>query len=351
MPANRAREVLARFGVEGDRIRLERIPQGYINETYRVLEGETPVYLLQRVNTDVFGSPEQVMENILALLPHLRGPGYAGLELVKTPEGGSWVRGEQGDFWRLFTYLPGSMAHAHTSNPETAREAGRILGRFHQLVADIPATALHTPLPRFHDLAWRMAQLEQAAEEGLSDRIAATGPLLTLGRDLASFCGQIPFGRFPWRVCHNDAKLSNILFDSESGKALCLIDLDTLMPGHRVWDFGDAARTVVSPTAEEGPQTTAPHIDLALYRAYLSGWKESGFAWEAEEGRWLSHGVVLMPTLHGIRALADYLLGDRYYTPAYPGQNLERARNLLGFAQAGLAALPGLQQTFREVFG
>ena len=174
---------------------------------------------------------------------------------------------------------------------------------------------------------------------------------MSLGRDLASFCRQIPFGEFPRRVCHNDAKLSNILFDAGSGKALCLVDLDTLMPGHLIWDFGDAARTVVGPAAEEGPQKAAPQLDPGLFRAYLGGWQESGFAWGAEEGRWLPHGVVLMPTLHGIRALADYLTGDRYYTPAYPGQNLERAANLLGFAQAARATLPGLQQTFRELFG
>ena len=351
MPPVHLLPVLARFGLDGGDVGVERVSGGYINETYRVTLEGTPAYILQKINTAVFPAANEVMENLSTMLPFLKGPGYAVLELEPTPAGTPWLQTDEGEIWRLFHYIPGSGTLEHTENPGVSREAGRILGRFHQLASKAPAEKLHTPLPGFHDLGWRTRQLEESVTSGIQKRVREAGPELALGRDLVAFCREIPIREFPVRICHNDTKLSNILFDLKTGKALCMIDLDTLMPGCLLYDFGDAARTLLSPVAESARDQVAFRINLGMYEAFVRGWGESGMTLEGVEARWLSHGVVLMPTLHGIRALADHLSGDRYYQTAFPGQNLVRAKNLLGFAAKVREVLPEMEAILRKTLG
>ncbi len=290
------------------------------------------------------------MENIATVLPYLQGPAYTALHLKHTTSGAPWLETESGETWRLFHYIRNSGARESTDNPQVGREAGRILGTFHRLVQQVPVGDLHTPLPRFHDLDWRAHQLKDACSRGLEDRLKQSAPELALAERLTARCREIPFSELPERVCHNDTKLSNILFDLDSDQALCLIDLDTLMPGKLLYDFGDAARTLLNPLPESQPARKPIPVDLRMFDAFVQGWWESGFQPEAKEVQWLAHGVVLMPTLHGIRALADHVSGDRYYQTAFPGQNLVRAQNLLGFAEKALAALPDLQPILLKRF-
>ena len=344
-----ARDILSRFGIDGSGMSLMRVSGGYINDTFKLLKGPRPVYILQRINTDVFGSPELLMENITRMLPYLHGPQYKGLQLCKTSEGGFWTETKEGQVWRLFQFVPGSVSLTATDQKSVAKEAGRILGTFHQLASKAPLEALHSTLPRFHNLAWRTAQLEEALKNGVPNRIGNANGVITRGRELAEFCRKIPFDQFPVRICHNDTKLSNILFDSSAGKALCLIDLDTLMPGYLLYDFGAAARTLICEIIEDSPESEKIQVSLPMYEAFLRGWKESGFQWNSVEGQWLAHGVVLMPFLHGVRALADYLMGDQYYKTSYDGQNLNRAQNLLTLAEKARTALPEMQEIYKKV--
>jgi Ser/Thr protein kinase RdoA (MazF antagonist) len=245
--------------------------------------------------------------------------------------------------WRMFHYIPNSGTLERTDNPQVSREAGRILGCFHHLASRAPAEKLHTPLPRFHDLDWRTRQLEASVASGLAERIKEAEGELALSRELIAFCRDIPIREFPIRTCHNDTKLSNILFDLQTAKALCLIDLDTLMPGCILYDFGDAARTLLNPLPESSRSGQEIRVALGMFDAFIRGWRESGLPLEPAEWRWLAHGVVLMPTLHGIRALADHLSGDRYYRTAFPGENWVRAGNLLGFAAEARKVLPEME--------
>jgi Ser/Thr protein kinase RdoA (MazF antagonist) len=335
--------VLSRFGLESPRPGLERISMGYINDTYRVnVEGRT-AYILQKINPDVFPKARRVMENIAMMLPFLQGPGYAPLRLKPTDEGTPWLETDTGEIWRLFHYIPNSGTLERTDNPQVGLEAGRILGCFHHLASGAPLEKLHTPLPRFHDLEWRTHQLEASAASGLSERVMESAGELALSRELIAFCRDIPICEFPVRICHNDTKLSNILFNLQTEKALCLIDLDTLMPGCILYDFGDAARTLLNPLPESSRSGQGMRADLAMFDAFVRGWGESGLPLEPAEWGWLAHGVVLMPTLQGIRALADHLSGDRYYRTAFPGQNGVRAKNLLGFAEEARKLLPEME--------
>lgn len=350
MPAANPLPVLSRFGLDGKDAKLQVVSGGYINDTYRVTMKDGRGLILQRINPDVFPKPRQVMENIAMVLPYLQGTAYTALQLEHTASGAPWLETGSGETWRLFHYIPNSVARESTGSPRISREAGRILGTFHSLVLEVPVGDLHTPLPRFHDLDWRARQLEVACSRGLEDRLKQAGPELAAAEKLIARCQEIPFSEFPDRVCHNDTKLSNILFDRDSDRALCLIDLDTLMPGKLLFDFGDAARTLLNPLPESHPARKPIPVDLGMFDAFVQGWQDSGFRMEDKEVRWLTHGVVLMPTLHGIRALADHVSGDLYYQTAFPGQNLVRAQNLLGFANNALELLPALEAILLKRF-
>ena len=268
-----------------------------------------------------------------------------------TTAGTPWLETDKGEIWRLFHYIPNSGTLEHTQNPGISREAGKILGCFHQLASEAPVEKLHTPLPRFHDLGWRTRQLENGLASGIRERVNEAESELVLSRELIAFCRDIPIPKLPVRICHNDTKLSNILFDLKTERSLCLIDLDTLMPGCLPYDFGDAARTLLDPLPESSPDRDRIRINLSMFDAFVRGWRESGLSMESTEVRWLAHGVVLMPTLHGIRALADHIMGDRYYQTAFPGQNLVRAKNLLGFAEKVREVLPEMEVILRKNLG
>ncbi len=337
-------QILHQFGVSGPGIRLERLTQGLINDTFRVHNPEGDALVLQRINRSVFPDPESLMDNLERVLPALKGAGYQSLELLKYSEERRFLIDSEGSLWRIFLYIPHSKSYENPANPEMAREAGRIVATFHRLVSEISPDDLHTTLPGFHDIEKRYAQLQTSLQEADADRLTETDSLLKQAESLYAFCRQIPFADLPLRVCHNDTKLSNILFDTRTGKALCLIDLDTLMPGNLLFDFGDTARGMLFPETNSGIIPAKGKADLQLFENYLKGWKEGGLEMQPFELQWLCHGVVLMPALHGIRALSDYLSGDRYYKVAYPKQNRDRAERLLGTADSARRTLDQMQQ-------
>jgi Ser/Thr protein kinase RdoA (MazF antagonist) len=272
MPPANALSVLSRFGLNSQESGLERVSHGYINDTYRVSLKGRGVYILQKINTDVFPEARQVMENLVMMLPFLQGPAYAALQLEHTLGGSPWLETDSGELWRLFHYIEDSGTLESTDKPEISREAGRILGRFHQLVSDAPIEKLLIPLPRFHDLSWRALQLEQAISNGMEARVKEAEAELALSQKLIEFCREIPLSDLPVRICHNDTKLSNFLFDLGSERALCLIDLDTLMPGHLLYDFGDAARTLLNPLPESYPTRKRIRVDLNMFEPFVRGW-------------------------------------------------------------------------------
>ena len=337
-------EILKQFGISGAGISLETLTQGYINDTFRVHTPQGDGYVLQRINPVVFPEPGVLMANLEMVLPLLQGPGYRGLKLQQTTKGKTSVKDAGEGLWRVFNYIPDSASYNQAETLQMAREAGRIVAVFHHLVSALPPQALQVPLPGFHDIHARVTQLKTAISGAPAERSQKCSTLITQAEALYGFCRQIPFETLPLRVCHNDTKLSNILYDTHSGKALCLIDLDTLMPGYLLYDFGDAARGLIGARPENGKSPKATDTELRRFEAFAKGWKESGLKMQSGEKQWLCHGVVLMPALHGIRALTDYLSGDRYYKVAYPEQNRDRAIALLHTAQTIQKSLGRMQE-------
>ncbi|WP_088340362.1 phosphotransferase enzyme family protein [Robiginitalea sediminis] len=333
--------VLHRYGIRPGQV--EPLEGGLINQTFKVWEDGQPAYILQRLNSEVFPQPEAMMDNMKVVLPHLKGPGYATVELMQTSGGNSWVSDPELGFWRVFSYIPGTRTYPNSSDPAIAREAGRILGQFHLLLRDVPVEHLSTPLPGFHDLEKRFRELVEAEGQAAPDRKREASAWLELATSLTQACRDIPLKDFPLRICHNDPVMKNILFREDRPEALCLIDLDTLMPGVLLWDFGDAVRSVVTVYPEDyrGEDPIVP--DLEAYAAFTRGFMESGVEITPSEQLWLHWGLVLMPLLHGIRALADFLAGDVYYQITYREQNLVRARNLLSLAEASKARIKELR--------
>lgn len=343
-------EVLKQFGISGAGISLESLTQGYINDTFRVHTPQGDGYVLQRVNPVVFPKPEVLMANLEIVLPLLQGPGYRGLKLQQNKKGKTSIKDTGGCLWRVFNYIPDSASYNQAEKLQLAREAGRIVAVFHNLVSALPPHALQIHLPGFHDIYTRVGQLQTAISRATAERTQNCSDLIVQAEALYTFCRQIPFDKLPLRVCHNDTKLSNILYDTNSGKALCLIDLDTLMPGHLLYDFGDAARGLITALPENGKSQKATVTGLKHFEAFVKGWKESGIKMQPGEKQWLCHGVVLMPALHGIRALTDYLSGDRYYKVAYPEQNRDRAVALLHTAQTVQKTLDQMQEIIENTW-
>jgi Ser/Thr protein kinase RdoA (MazF antagonist) len=326
-------EILGRFPLKEQEFRFEPLGQGLINDTYLVSGNGKATYILQRLNTDVFRNSRALMENLQRALLLLRAEDYAPLVLVKTRAGNLFSETGKSGCWRLISYLRGSTTYNTTNSPHISGEAGRIIGRFHSLLKDAPLSAFEDTLPGFHNLELRSSQLWAARESASGDRLLKAERAIAMVGSLLKSRSSFQPNNLPVRICHNDTKLNNILFEKETGRALCLIDLDTVMKGYLMYDFGDAVRTIANASEEDEPDLGKIRFIKPLFEAFIDGFRASGLEMSAEELASLPYGVIYMPLLHGMRALTDYLSGDIYYKVSFPEQNLNRSLSLLTFAQ------------------
>ena len=330
-----AKEILKHFGIHEKNLKLETLTQGLINETFAVSSNNVRRYVLQRINSDVFPDTEALERNLELVLPVLVREDYTRLKFYRTRSGSLFHIDGEKHVWRLMQYLPQSRAYHNTSDTKVAFEAGRILGVFHCLVAPLDPAELAVPIKRFHDLGWRMEQYEESLEQASEEALERTGAI----RDFIAktFKTLKTFQQLdaPLRVCHNDCKLNNILFSKEV-RALCLIDLDTLMPGLFAYDYGDAVRTVANPAAEEEKDLEKIGLSLEMFRSFSEGLSLNRHVLSQDEIAGLPMSIVYMPFMHGLRAFTDYLLGNKYYKVSYPDENLDRARSLFRFSELAL---------------
>ncbi|MCH5352338.1 MAG: aminoglycoside phosphotransferase family protein [Acutalibacter sp.] len=331
-------QVLEAFGFPGDSP-LQRVQGGHINDTYAVEVSEGR-FVLQRINRFVFPSPENIMENIASVTEFLRkkiqsrggDPLRETLHICKTVDGQSFVRDEAGEYWRCMTFIPDATAHETATGVEMLREAGFAFGNFQSMLSDYPAETLHEIIPKFHDTPDRFRQLSEAVEKDLSGRKKDARPEVDFAFAREEKCGLLMDllrdGKLPLRVTHNDTKMSNVLIDDITGKAVCVIDLDTVMPGLTAFDFGDSIRAGAATAAEDETDLSKVHFDLERFEAYAKGFlSAAGDALTETELDTLPDGAILMTYEVGIRFLADFLNGDVYFRTAYPTHNLDRARN------------------------
>jgi aminoglycoside phosphotransferase (APT) family kinase protein len=337
------RRVAEAFAIEGRWLGSRPYGSGHINETL-LAEFEGPRgparYVQQRINRDVFREPEQVMANIARVLAHQRAaleregaPDLARrvLELVPTREGATHFVDERGETWRTSRLIEGARSHDVVRGPADARAAAEAFGRFLAQLGDLPAPRLFETIPRFHDARLRFEQLEAAVRADAEGRLAGCRAEVDFALAREGLVARVEAlaraGRLRERVTHNDTKLNNVLLDDATGEGLCVIDLDTVMPGYALHDFGDLARTAATRAAEDERDLARVTVDPGLFRALAEGYlRGAGAGLDAAERALLPFGALLMCFVIGIRFLADHLRGDGYFRVHRRGQNLDRAR-------------------------
>jgi hypothetical protein len=253
------------------------------------------------------------------------------LTLVHTPDGEPYQQDAEGAVWRLYRFIENTKTYETIEGPTQAYEAARAFGQFQALLADLEGPRLHETIPRFHDTPHRYLALEDAIRNDSHDRSAGAAREIEFARSRRRSCGALhdlwQEGRIPERVVHNDAKLSNVLFDVNSGKGICVIDLDTVMPGLSLHDFGDMVRTMTTRVSEDEPDPAKITLDLSLFEAVAQGYLESTATMlTGEERRHLVMAGRLITLEQGVRFLTDHLQGDIYYHTARPHHNLDRCR-------------------------
>jgi Ser/Thr protein kinase RdoA (MazF antagonist) len=329
MPDN----ILLSFGLDPAKYRVEAFGSGLINSTWKI-SGKDDAYVLQRINKNVFKRPEDIAGNLLKLANYLKetNKNYLFTAPLKAANGKYMVE-EGNEFYRLTPYIQDSYTIDFSTNSAQAYEAAKQFGRFTKLLNGFDTSQLKYTLPDFHNLSLRTAQFKTAlimAPAGRKQQAAKEIQLIEANMDIADFYEQlVKGGQMPLRVIHHDTKINNVLFD-ENGKGLCVIDLDTVMPGYYISDVGDMMRTYLSEANEEEQDLARIKIRtdffLAIYRGYM---EEMGAILSPFEKELFIYAGKFMIYMQAIRFLTDFLNGDVYYQTHYPGQNLLRAKNQL----------------------
>lgn len=334
---------------------FEPLGNGLINRTLRVHD-DGRQRVLQRLNTSVFRKPETVMANCHAVTAHLgreRAAGrypYAVLELVPTLAGAPALTLADGSWWRMYDYVPDTCTYDTAQHPEMAYEAARGFGAFVRALSSLPTARVGEVIPGFHDPVRRYETFRRALAEDSAGRARQCRDECAAATQFASVIvhwNELASAGLPQRIVHNDCKLNNILFDA-SMRAVCVIDLDTVMPGSPLSDFGDLARTLVSPVAEDSTEIGRIRVRDDMFAAVTQGYIDGcGEVLSAVERANLLFGARVVTGVLALRFLADYLDGDRYFRIDYPQHNLDRARNQFALFGALGAAEPELVRFLR----
>tara|TARA_B100001146_G_scaffold225067_1_gene246201 strand:+ start:5363 stop:6442 length:1080 start_codon:yes stop_codon:yes gene_type:complete len=339
--------LLKKFSVPEKPYRFKPLTDGLINDTYLVFENQTPLYILQRINHKVFTNVAGLMNNVQDAFEHLNDDHYQQITLVKTLTGESYLSTEDKEkaYWRVMTYIDGSTAYNTTTESEIAFEAGKVIAKFNMLLLNAQLDKYVDTIPQFHDLKLRTSQFQEALENAPKEKLSIAANAVSFSHKVIEKLRNVNVAELPDRICHNDTKLNNILFSKETKKALCLIDLDTLMKGKFMYDFGDAVRTIVNTAPEDEIDHDQIVFEKELFSSFVKGLAANGPFLSQKEVETLPWGAVLMPFLHGLRALTDYLNGDVYYKVAYKNQNLDRSLSLLNFTEKALAHFAFMSDT------
>ena len=361
---NQIRRIVDNFNVSGEVVLATNYGNGHINDTKRVVvecDGKKTEYILQRINKNVFKNPPELMENYVAVTEFLRKkivarggePDRETLNAIKTRDGKSYYCDENGDYWRLILFVVDSMSFDAVERPEQFYDSAVAFGNFQYLLKDYPADTLHETIVNFHNTPDRIRQFKEAVEKDVCKRRSEVAEEIKFVLDHEEFAGTLERahaeGKLPLKVTHNDTKLNNILFDRRSGKPLCIIDLDTIMPGYAVNDFGDSIRFGATTALEDEADLTKVNFDINLYELYVKGFIEGAKGGlTAGELEMLPIGAMMMTFECGTRFLTDYLSGDTYFRTSRPKHNLDRARNQFKLVRDMEAKLPEMRAIVKK---
>ena len=336
-------EALAAYDFGGQLVGAVRYGSGHINDTFVVhtQPGEDPCrrFILQRISSAAFKHPDEVMANIVGVTSFLGekikeaggNPARETMSVWATKSGENFYTDSEGGAWRVYPFVEDTNCLQKAETPELFAASARAFGKFQRMLKDYPADTLYETIPKFHDTEDRLAKLKAAVAADVMGRVKEVGPELKFVQEREADCSvalsALRDGRLPLRVTHNDTKLNNILIDRESGEGICVIDLDTVMPGLAINDFGDSIRFGANHSAEDERDLTKVNFDLELFDVYAAGFLEgAGGALTETELDYLPWGAKLMTLECGIRFLTDYLEGDHYFRIHREGQNLDRCR-------------------------
>lgn len=344
--------ILRQFTISEHEYTFSPMTSGLINDTFLVSKLGHPLFVLQRINHLVFENVSGLMDNMERALGYLKGASYAELKLIKTKNGNSFytTKKEPIGYWRLMRFLEHTRTYDNAPNEIVAFEAGRIIGKFHALLQKSKSSDYVDTIPRFHDVSLRELQFNNALKTADSNKVAIAKEAISFATKTIGRLHTLKVNNLPMRVCHNDTKLNNILFSEKTNQALCLIDLDTIMAGHFHYDFGDAVRTIVNTAAEDEQNHEKITFKKHFFKAFVKGLASNEPFLSEKEITSLPTGVILMPFLHGLRALTDFLENNKYYKVSYENQNLDRARSLFNFTEKAFTNVNFMNTTTRAIF-
>lgn len=342
VPFEEIKALIQHFRIEGVPTEYTEIHSGHINRTYLVCvedSGKPSKYLLQMINTSIFKKPDELMENIIRVTEHIAkkaaekglDPSRRTLHFLKTIDGKWMYTAPDGLVWRCYHYID-ALSLQQVESAEMFERVGRAFGDFQHQLSDFDASLLHETIPNFHNTVSRYQDFLTALKNDAAGRAQSIPEDIRFVTDRADKCSYImdgiASGRFPLRVTHNDTKLNNILVDEATGEGICVIDLDTVMPGSVLGDFGDSIRFGASSAAEDETDLDKVYVRLDMFEAYTKGFLDGlDHSLTEEEVRAFPMGAYMLTLETGIRFLTDYLNGDTYFRIAYPQHNLDRARN------------------------
>ena len=332
--------IVSAFEVEGKVQEYIPFGNGHINDTRLVTMDNGVQYVLQRINKNVFKRPDLLMENYVGVTTFIRkkieaeggDPLREVLNAIPAKDGKPFTVDEEGQYWRLLVYVTDSIGYDKVERPEQFYDSAVSFGDFQYMLRDYPAHTLHETIVNFHNTPDRYRQLMEAIENNTAGRLAEVSAEVEFAKARKEFAATLEKahaeGKLPLRVTHNDTKLNNILFDTNTGEALCVVDLDTIMPGYSVNDFGDSIRFGATTALEDETDLSKVNFDISLYELYVKGFIEGAKGGLTEgELEMLPIGAIMMTFECGMRFLADYLNGDTYFRIHRPSHNLDRCRN------------------------
>lgn len=335
------KEIFNSFCAEGSFSAAVTCGSGHIHDTYRIINAEKDKddYILQRINNNVFKKVPELQQNIERVTQHIQVrlsqiPGSdikrESLTLIRTKNGGSWIKDENDNYWRLFIYITDHRSYDIVDSPSKAYEGGRAIGRFQTMLADLPGEPLHETIPFFHHIGKRLDTFLNSVRTDRAGRVASVSEeidfVLKRAEEMKVIISLGDEGKIPLRITHNDTKFNNILFDKDD-KALCVIDLDTVMPGYVHYDFGDAIRTAANVASEDETDLSRISMNIELYKAFSQGYlSETIGTLNDVEKEYLAFAPKLITYIMAVRFLTDYLDGDIYYKIRHPNHNIDRAR-------------------------
>ena len=331
------RAIARHFQIHGEFLEAAPYGSGHINDTYCVTfdQGGTRVrYIFQRVNHNIFKNPVTLMENVQRVTAHLAAK-VAGqpeanrrvLTLIPARDGAAFYRDAEGNHWRVYVFVKKARTFDAVESAEQAFKAAKAFGQFQKLLADLPAPRLHDTIPDFHHTPKRFAALEKALTADVANRAKLAKPEIEFALNHKAICNVLLDAKLPERVTHNDTKFNNVMLDDATGEGICVIDLDTVMPGLALYDFGDMVRTTTSPAKEDERDLSKVGMQFPMFEALVRGYLSTAaeFLTPAEK-KFLAFSGKLITFEIGIRFLTDFLAGDVYFKVHRDGHNLDRCR-------------------------